>query len=138
MNTTLARVLRVLTGHSATAMIHAVDERGHELKLEVPTELTRAVAPGRVLVFQWSVHGLPEAAPESASIEVVPLVDATPAPATTTSLASAPSSPRMRSRKCSTISGGSPRICRTHCPSAAVTPAHGRCWCSWSCLPEPK
>ena len=88
MNTTLARVLRVLTGHSATAMIHAVDERGHELKLEVPTELTRAVAPGRVLVFQWSVHGLPEAAPESASIEVVPLVDATPAPATTTSLAS--------------------------------------------------
>lgn len=89
MNTTLARVLRVLTGHSATAMIHAVDERGHELKLEVPTELTRAVAPGRVLVFQWSVHGLPEAAPESASIEVVPLVDATPAPATTTSLASA-------------------------------------------------
>ena len=89
MNTTLARVLRVLTGHSATAMIHAVDERGHELKLEVPTELTLAVAPGRVLVFQWSVHGLPEAAPESASIEVVPLVDATPAPATTTSLASA-------------------------------------------------
>lgn len=89
MNTTLARVLRVLTGHSATAMIHAVDERGHELKLEVPTELTRAVAPGRVLVFQWSVHGLPETAPESASIEVVPLVDATPAPATTTSLASA-------------------------------------------------
>lgn len=90
MNTTLARVLRVLTGHSATAMIHAVDERGHELKLEVPTELTRAVAPGRVLVFQWSVHGLPEAGPESAGIEVVPLVDATPAPAmTTSSLASA-------------------------------------------------
>lgn len=87
MNTTLARVLRVLTGHSATAMIHAVDERGHELKLEVPTELTRAVAPGRVLVFHWSVHGLPEAAPESAGIEVVPLVDVTSA---------SPSAPQAR------------------------------------------
>ena len=91
MNTTLARVLRVLTGHSATAMIHAVDERGHELKLEVPSELTRTVAPGRVLVFQWSVHGLPEAAPESASIEVVPLIDVTPAPAATS-----PSAPQAR------------------------------------------
>ena len=90
MNTTIARVLRVLTGHSATAMLHAVDERGHELKIEVPTELTRTVAPGRVLVFQWSVHGLPEA-PESAGIEVVPLVDVTPAPA-----AASPSAPQAR------------------------------------------
>lgn len=81
MNTTIARVLRVLTGHSATSMIHAVDERGHELKLEVPTELTRTVAPGRLLVFQWSVHGLPETASESAGIEVVQVTDVTPAPA---------------------------------------------------------
>ena len=85
MNTTLARVLRVLTGHSATAMIHAVDERGHELKIEVPTELTQAVAPGRVLVFQWSVHGLPDVSRESSSIEVVSLVDVMPASATTAS-----------------------------------------------------
>jgi hypothetical protein len=71
MNTIVARVLRVLTGHSPTAMIHAIDEHGHEHKLEVPVESTRDATPGRILVLQWSVHGLPEAVQDNARSEVV-------------------------------------------------------------------
>lgn len=73
MNTIVARIRRVLTGHSPTALIHAVDENNHEQRFEVPVEQTRDAAPGRVLVIQWSVHGLPDAVPETGDIEVEPL-----------------------------------------------------------------
>ena len=81
MNTVVARVLRVLTGHSPIALIHAVDKHGHEQKLEVPVEAAREVAAGSVLVLQWSVHVLPDVPGDGTAIEVVP-VEETPASTT--------------------------------------------------------
>lgn len=85
MNTVVARVTRVLTGHSPTAQIHAVDEHGHEHKLELPAALTagpEGVAAGRILVLQWSVHTLPGAdagAPELEQLaEAAPVASARP------------------------------------------------------------
>ena len=75
MNTVVARVLRVLQGHSPTAMIHAVDNNHNELKLEVPVESTRNITVGQLLVLQWSVHDLPGT--RAAAVEVVPLVEPT-------------------------------------------------------------
>lgn len=60
MNTVVARVLRVLSGHSAAAMVHALDEHGHELRFEVPAASVQELEPGAVLVLQWSVHRLPD------------------------------------------------------------------------------
>lgn len=80
MNTVVARVVRVLRGHSSTAMIHAVDRNTHEHKLEVPVEATRDVAAGQILVLQWSVHDLPGV--EVQEVEVVPMVEPPPTTAT--------------------------------------------------------
>lgn len=72
MKTTIvARVVRVLVGHSPTAMIHARQEGGHEHKIEVPVEAVRNVSPGQVLVLEWSIHSLPELAPGVTASEVV-------------------------------------------------------------------
>lgn len=60
MTMIVARILRVLQGHSPTAMVHARDGLGHEHKLEVPLESVRGVTAGQVLVLEWSVHDLPE------------------------------------------------------------------------------
>lgn len=60
MTMIVARILRVLQGHSPTAMVHARDSVGHEHKLEVPLESIRGVTTGQVLVLEWSVHDLPE------------------------------------------------------------------------------
>ena len=60
MTMIVARILRVLQGHSPTAMVHARDRVGHEHKLEVPLESVRGVTSGQVLVLEWSVHDLPE------------------------------------------------------------------------------
>ena len=60
MTMIVARILRVLQGHSPTAMVHARDPAGHEHKLEVPLESVRGVTAGQVLVLEWSVHDLPE------------------------------------------------------------------------------
>ena len=43
MNTVVARVLRVLTGQSPIALVHAIDELGHEHKLELPAATVRGV-----------------------------------------------------------------------------------------------
>lgn len=74
MKTVVARVLRVLGGHSPTGMIHAVGEHGHEQKLEVPVESTRDVAPGDILVLQWSVHRIP-----SVDVQTIEIVEVPPA-----------------------------------------------------------
>lgn len=60
MTTIVARVLRVLQGHSPTAMLHARELSGNEHKLELSLESVRGVTAGQVLVLQWSVHDLPE------------------------------------------------------------------------------
>ena len=78
MNTVVARVQRVLTGHSPVAMIHAVDEHGHEHRLEVPVDAAREVATGSVLVLQWSAHGLPGVTSDGPTIEVVPVEETPP------------------------------------------------------------
>ncbi len=59
MTTSIARIRRILTGHSARALVQAVDLEGLEYKLEVPVEATRTAREGDVLVLTWSIHGLP-------------------------------------------------------------------------------
>jgi hypothetical protein len=70
MNTIVARIRRVLNGHSPTALIHAADAQGHEQRFEVPVELTRDAVPGRVIVIQWSIHDIPDALQDARGIEV--------------------------------------------------------------------
>ena len=61
MATQVFRVTRVLTAPaSPVARLQAVDEGGHEARLEVPVALVQRIAPGHVLVLNWSVHALPE------------------------------------------------------------------------------
>lgn len=60
MITVVARIHRVLQGHSPTAMLQAREDSGNEIKLEVSLESIRGVTPGQVLVLQWSVHNLAE------------------------------------------------------------------------------
>ncbi|MBZ5709652.1 hypothetical protein [Nannocystis pusilla] len=71
MNTVVARVLRVLTGQSPIALVHAIDELGHEHKLELPAATVRGVTTGHLLVLQWSLHAPPGL--------VGPTADTTPA-----------------------------------------------------------
>lgn len=59
MTTSIARIRRILTGHSARALVQAVDREGLEYKLEVPVEATRTAREGDVLVLTWSIHSLP-------------------------------------------------------------------------------
>ncbi len=84
MTVVAARILRVLTGDSPTAMLHAIDAEGHELRLEVPAQAVQAIVPGQLLVVTWSVHRIPEglAAPVPAPLALrepaVELAEATP------------------------------------------------------------
>ncbi len=76
MTTTIvARVVRVVMGHSPAALIHAREESGNEHKLEVAVEAARNMSEGQVLVLQWSVHNLPELA--TPHVVVGEIVDAT-------------------------------------------------------------
>lgn len=60
MTTIAARITRVLTGASTATLLHAIDDDGLEIRLEVPPAQARAVVPGQVLVVQWSTHTIPE------------------------------------------------------------------------------
>ena len=84
MNTVVARVLRVLSGHSTAAMVHALDEHGHELRLEVPAASVRELEPGAVLVLHWSVHRLPD------TLAQLPANDRATAPSESTARANEP------------------------------------------------
>ena len=83
---TLAHVRRVLTGHFDRALIHAVDDAGHEYKLEVPVEAVRGIDADRglVLMVSWSLLALPRAAPPAAA-PTASAVDPPSASATSTS-----------------------------------------------------
>ena len=59
MITIVARVLRILSGHSAAAQVQLLDEHGHEHKLELPFELAQRIEPGSLMVLQWSLHAVP-------------------------------------------------------------------------------
>ncbi len=78
MATQVFRVTHVLmTPASPVARLQAVDEGGHEARLEVPVALVQRIAAGHVLVLNWSVHALPEPlAP--APMDAAPVVAETP------------------------------------------------------------
>ena len=84
----LARVESIRLGHSERALVHAVDDDGRELKLEVPQDSVHGLVAGSelVLLIAWSLHTLPRVAePEAAA----PAPLAEPAPAAETTSASA-------------------------------------------------
>lgn len=79
----LARVESIRLGHSERALVHAIDDDGRELKLEVPQDSVRGLVAGSelVLLVAWSLHALPRITePEAAT--PVPLTE--PAPPTET------------------------------------------------------
>ena len=43
----VARVRRVLTGHSDRSLVHAVDDDNLEYKIEVPSDVLRNLVPGQ-------------------------------------------------------------------------------------------
>jgi len=57
----LARVRRVMTGHSERALVHAVDDAGLEYKIEVPVDAVQDAGRDRVLLITWSLHTMPDA-----------------------------------------------------------------------------
>lgn len=67
MKTQLARIREVMSGHSARALVHAVDADGLEYKLEVPADDARGLAEGHVLWIAWSAHAMPPTQPEQAA-----------------------------------------------------------------------
>jgi len=80
MATQVYRVASVQTaGASPVARLHAINEEGHKIQIELPAALVQRAAPGHVLVLHWSIHALPEPlAPAAAQ----PQVAADPAPLT--------------------------------------------------------
>ncbi len=80
MTTQVFRVLRVHAGTSPVARIDAVDADGHDLRLEVPRDLVRSAAPGRLLVLQWSMHDVPGVVAEPPSTQTA-APDGAPTPA---------------------------------------------------------
>jgi hypothetical protein len=57
MTTQAYRVVRVRSApQSPVARIEAIDEDGHELRLEVPVAAVRGAGEGQVLLIHWSLH----------------------------------------------------------------------------------
>ena len=56
--TVVARVRRVLAGHSERTLVHAVDEAGLEYKIEVPSDALRDLRPGQehTLTLSWTLQ----------------------------------------------------------------------------------
>ena len=72
----LARIVRIRSGHSERALVHAVGADEHEYKLEVPAEAVASLPPGQshMLVLWWSIH----ASPAVAMASPTPATAATP------------------------------------------------------------
>lgn len=83
----LARIHQVLRGHSARALVRAVDAEGFEYKLEVPAEAAEELSPEHVLAIAWEAHRIPPApdtteapaATPAESVDLVPTASAEPA-----------------------------------------------------------
>jgi len=58
--TIVARVRRVLMGHSERTLVHAVDDDGLEYKIEVPSDVVRDIVPGQehTLMLSWTLQPL--------------------------------------------------------------------------------
>lgn len=54
----VARVRRVLTGHSDRSLVHAVDDDNLEYKIEVPSDVLRNLVPGQehMLMLSWTLQ----------------------------------------------------------------------------------
>ena len=80
MATQVFRVTRVLSAAtSPVARLQAIDDAGHEARLEVAAALVERIAPGHVLVLNWSIHALPEPL-ALAPMDAAPVAAATPEP----------------------------------------------------------
>ena len=77
--TVVARVRRVLAGHSDRSLIHAVDDEypNLETKLEVPSEVLRELVPGQqyTLTLSWTLQPLVTAPPARAPTSLPSAVD---------------------------------------------------------------
>ncbi len=88
MSVIVARLERIRSGHSDRALVHAVDTRGHDYKIEVPiADVSGLLAGhGHLLVLSWSIHANPMAtttavgasAPEPAPQNTSPPMAAAP------------------------------------------------------------
>jgi hypothetical protein len=93
MGTQVYRVTQVLTAAgSPVARLQANNEEGHNLRLELPTQLVERAKPGHVLVLNWSLHALPGHIDEAAAQS--PIAAATAPPASATAPPTSAASPR--------------------------------------------
>lgn len=80
----VARVRRVLTGHSDRSFIHAVDPDSLEYKIEVPSVVLRNLVPGQehALMLSWTLQPVTAPATSSAGASITataaPTVPASP------------------------------------------------------------
>lgn len=63
----LAHIRAIRFGHSERALVHALDARGLEYKLEVPVDEVRGVV-GDMLVLSWTIHSNPAAVTTPTSV----------------------------------------------------------------------
>lgn len=77
----VARVRRVLTGHSERSLIHAVDPDSLEYKIEVPSVVLRNLVPGQehALMLSWTLQPVTAPATSSAGASIAATAAATPA-----------------------------------------------------------
>jgi hypothetical protein len=89
MKTVVARIERIRSGHSDRALVHAIDKKGREYKLEVSNDEVSELPPGEghLLVMSWSIHESPIQPTMGA-----PMPQATPSATPTAQAPPAPSS----------------------------------------------
>jgi hypothetical protein len=77
----VARVRRVVTGHSERSLIHAVDPDSLEYKIEVPSDVLHNLVPGQEhsLTLSWTLQ--PVTAPATSSVGTSSVATAAPTPA---------------------------------------------------------
>lgn len=77
----VAKVRRVLAGHSERSLIHAVDPDSLEYKIEVPSDVLRNLVPGQehTLMLSWALQPVTAPATSSASTAIATTAAATPA-----------------------------------------------------------
>lgn len=77
----VARVRRVVTGHSERSLIHAVDPDSLEYKIEVPSDVLRNLVPGQehTLMLSWTLQPVTAPATSSADTAIATAAAATPA-----------------------------------------------------------
>jgi hypothetical protein len=93
MATQVYRVTQVLTAAgSPVARLQANNEEGHDLRLELPTQLVERTKPGHVLVLNWSLHALPGPLADAAAQPQIAAETAPPASAPPPASAASPRS----------------------------------------------